>query len=288
MRLERGAVLHLDGCTVRPDRFQLSSGTRPAPVSVGGSRYESGALIPSAPWRAPTRREREILSPARGPGHRGLAVGVVAVPSSLLRPFSAVREAAATKRSRVEVLELTGGGRFDAAIGALARHVRVHHRVGGEARPTAKIAGGMWVNPPGRTTVTEPPDGEDLIGLHLDNWSDFPVSERASAPNRICVNLGVEDRFFLFVNKPIGEMHEFVSRTRERAIASPERITLVARAFLRLAPSYPVIRVRVGPGEAYVAPTENLVHDASTLGMKGPDVNLTLRGRISLARDHRG
>lgn len=281
--LAPGAVLYLGDCEDRPDRFQLSSGTRAA-AGVASSRYEPGAMIPSTPWRAPTERERAMLVTARAPKRYGVGVGILDIPAPLLRPFAAIRDAAAKKRSREEVLKLTARGRFDAAIGAIADHVRLHHRAGDDEDALPGVAGGIWINPPGRTTVTEPPDGEKLIGLHLDNWSDYPIHERADAPNRICINMGIEARFFMFINLPIGEMHKLIERTRPRALGAQKRGTIVARTFMRLIPTYPVIRVRIGPGEAYVAPTENLVHDASSLGMAGPDVNLTLRGRIAPAQ----
>ncbi len=43
-------------------------------------------------------------------------------------------------------------------------------------------------------------------------------------------------------------------------------------------PDYPVIKVRVAPGEAYIAPTENMIHDGSTVGKQYPDIHLTLFG----------
>jgi len=44
-----------------------------------------------------------------------------------------------------------------------------------------------------------------------------------------------------------------------------------------------VLRLGVAPGEAYIAPTENLIHDASSMWMGDSDLSLTilaqLRGR---------
>jgi hypothetical protein len=38
------------------------------------------------------------------------------------------------------------------------------------------------------------------------------------------------------------------------------------------------VKVRVAPGEAYIAPTDNVIHDASTVGSQTPSITLTLRG----------
>jgi hypothetical protein len=52
---------------------------------------------------------------------------------------------------------------------------------------------------------------------------------------------------------------------------------------MRSWPDYPAIRLQVNPGEAYILPTDNMVHDASTEGSIFPDINLTYLGRFTPA-----
>jgi len=117
----------------------------------------------------------------------------------------------------------------------------------------------------------------------VDSWyrRDFGLSRREHAPNRVCVNLGLSDRFFLYLNIPIGEIYELI-----RNIGSPQEnaygASIVATDFMKSFPYYPVVRVRVRPGEAYVAPTENIAHDASSIDMKAMDITLSIRGRFGL------
>ena len=47
---------------------------------------------------------------------------------------------------------------------------------------------------------------------------------------------------------------------------------------MRSCPNYPVARLRIDPGEAYILPTDNLIHDASTEGTRCPDITLTFLG----------
>ncbi|WP_145832119.1 hypothetical protein [Bradyrhizobium huanghuaihaiense] len=54
------------------------------------------------------------------------------------------------------------------------------------------------------------------------------------------------------------------------------------QTFMERYANVPVIRCRLSPGEAYIAPTENLIHDASSEGEKTADVNFTIRGEIEL------
>jgi hypothetical protein len=144
-----------------------------------------------------------------------------------------------------------------------------------------QIAGGIISHAPGQETVTEQPDTQRRrVGLHLDNWYELPIYRRANSPNRICINLGAEDRFFLYLNIPIAALYRRLRRAD--GLGAKTRGTLIARAFFRASPTYPITRIRVRPGEAYIAPTENIVHDGSTSDMTVPDVNLSLRGNLPL------
>ena len=46
-------------------------------------------------------------------------------------------------------------------------------------------------------------------------------------------------------------------------------------------PTYPVVAIEIAPGEAYIAPTEDLIHDGCSEGMKNNDVCLTMLGYFS-------
>lgn len=58
------------------------------------------------------------------------------------------------------------------------------------------------------------------------------------------------------------------------------RSTPLIHAFLRKYPEYPVMRLAVMPGEAYIAPTENMIHDGTTECMTVADLQVTVRGRL--------
>jgi hypothetical protein len=47
-------------------------------------------------------------------------------------------------------------------------------------------------------------------------------------------------------------------------------------------PDYPVVKLRIRPGEAYIAQTENLIHDGSTLGQRGFDLAFMADGFFTL------
>jgi hypothetical protein len=47
-------------------------------------------------------------------------------------------------------------------------------------------------------------------------------------------------------------------------------------------PAYPVTRLRLRSREAYIAPTDNFVHDGSSAGGRYPDIALHMLGYFGL------
>jgi hypothetical protein len=111
------------------------------------------------------------------------------------------------------------------------------------------------------------------IGLHVDSWFRLPISKRLNAPNRISINLGRDTRTFLFASTNIVEMAE----TFPNASSHP---TELARYYFSEKPQTSIYALKVPPGCAYLAPTENVAHDASTIGMAHVDRTATMLGRF--------
>jgi hypothetical protein len=86
----------------------------------------------------------------------------------------------------------------------------------------------------------------------------------------------LSDRYFLFVPMAVEGMARSLG-PRVRGERLHNYMTGLGRAFLSRYPDVPVMRCRVKPGEAYIAPTENIVHDGSSEG-QGASCHITLRG----------
>lgn len=91
--------------------------------------------------------------------------------------------------------------------------------------------------------------------------------------NRIGVNMGTQDRYLLFVN---------ITIDRIASIVMGDRSMRSVVAFFARYPDYPVMRLRTRPGEAYLAPLENLIHDGSSDGSSDPDIAFVACGVFSL------
>lgn len=112
------------------------------------------------------------------------------------------------------------------------------------------------------------------IGLHVDYHDGLSFYESDQARNRICINIGQEDRYFLFINLPI---QTILSLLQCEAVQHPYPTSL-GRAFMAKFPGYPVVKLCIPPGYAYIAPTEILIHDATTLDKRCQDLTLTFLG----------
>ena len=263
------------------DRIQLSQGTQAAPESCQGLVYDPESRIPAGGWRSLGSAEQELLLSGSQLGNPGYTIAIVTIPAGLLQPLRFLSEEAGASLDQARLLPLARSDASMSAIAEIKKYLRCY--LESPDAENAEPRGGIVANPPALTTVTVDPRSRKLIGLHADDWYRFPLNTRHRSPNRICFNIGGQARFFLFINLSMVAICEAVSTAGSDA--SWERIgsTSMGRLFMKLYPCYPIIRIRVDPGEAYIAPTENVIHDGSSVAMSVLDLSLSLRGQFKLA-----
>jgi len=124
-------------------------------------------------------------------------------------------------------------------------------------------------------TATKHLTSGNLVGLHIDYVNNQSLFIKKVISNRISINLGSRDRYFTFINIPLNELVMLMNAQRN------DGVDQLIHNFLQKYPSYPVIRLRVKPGEAYIAPTRNIIHDG--VGPQdAPDIHLTFCGFFDL------
>jgi hypothetical protein len=133
---------------------------------------------------------------------------------------------------------------------------------------------GVARDTPGKTTLTVGDDGRRL-GLHLDNWDRLPAADRHTSRNRVNLNLGPEARWFMFADVDVAAAHRpkavpNTDSTRELVHRSPEPTT--------------VVRLLIPAGWAYIAPTENRLHDASSTDQRNGTRHASALGWFSPER----
>jgi hypothetical protein len=243
-------------------RISFSAGTVAAASS--GLPYTEHARIPASRWRSPSPTELEKLVTPR-PLQRGNCV----VLSRLFedRELAQVQAEMIAVRTRFgdlgelkkELLEITLN-----SLKSKCRKYEVTNVLGLNTDP-----GNLETTSINRSTGL-------FAGLHVDVWEDRSLEERHLCANRISINLGPSHRYFLFACISVAEMK---SALPEGSIGSDlESLAYVQKSFLEKYPEFPIARLRIEAGEAYFAPTENLIHDGSTSDCSTPPFTFALQG----------
>jgi len=268
-QLRRGVVFLYGSefADIDADRIGLSSGTTRASCASSAADYKPTAYVPTGAWRAPGERELALL---RGEfGQDGNWVRVVRIPSNLLSEFEAVRRSIAEASSLSEARA--------AAVCPLSEIVLKRLATWTIDEGESLAGAGISVNLPGLPTVTDDQADGRFLGLHLDTWYHSAHQARSASPSRISINLGYENRYFLYANLCLADMQSALELTgNSRDVSSNQS----PRSFYATFPRYPIVRLRVGPGEAYIAPTENISHDGSSMGQTRWDASFVIRGQF--------
>jgi hypothetical protein len=115
------------------------------------------------------------------------------------------------------------------------------------------------------------------IGMHLDSWEGELFQNRKNARNRICINLGNDSRYLMFYNVSLFSMAT-MANFETKSVSYD--INMIYKKFAQSFPEIPIYRLEVKPYEAYIAPTEFIIHDGSSWNSTFPDINLVVRGRF--------
>jgi hypothetical protein len=247
-------------------RIFVSDGTCP-PVGSLASAYLEGALVPKQPWRNPSGDEIEKLF-VKSPPPFGRGVGILKLlgPSELASAQAQIRSlglmSSADPRAIEHIIPSTVISllKQKCAQADVTRFMGVHRDEG--LRETVSINKAF----------------NKYVGLHVDVWESRPIEDRHNSSNRVCVNLGPVPRHFLFVNLTLAQMR--LSLKDEIFGSDLGAVGEISKRFLINNPHYPVVRIRIDPGDAYVAPTENILHDGSTFDCERAPFHLNLMGRF--------
>jgi hypothetical protein len=283
-------------------RIQLWPGTEPASDVI----YWKPSFVPRGSPRSPSSSELDALLHVRGPWHGGDSVAIVAVPPSIREKFKPLSVLLARKagESGAIVTSLSAGPKDDIPLKSAAGRIgaafcsvgpgpmKTFHAVVEDARRFALETShsstermeprslGALSRSAGLLTCTYDEQNRCLIGLHIDNFFARPLDSRSAAPNRLCINIGDSPRYLLFINLTLLQIQTMLRGGGVGETDLTQADWRIDRLFLSRFPDYPVVQLRIDPGEAYIAPTENLIHDSTTFGLGGPEASITLLGRF--------
>ena len=125
---------------------------------------------------------------------------------------------------------------------------------------------GVLLSPPNFYTTTFDFNKKCYLGLHIDDWDGNNHGERHLGRQRIILNIASEPRVFLFSECSVDEMQlDWVSGKAPTDLLHDAGITKVGQ----------MLYVVIPPNGFCIAPTENVIHDGSTLHNSKPAIALT-------------
>jgi hypothetical protein len=137
----------------------------------------------------------------------------------------------------------------------------------------------MSVIPSGRytTSINLNMDEFEYLGMHIDHSTGFEIETANQSRNRICINIGNEDRYLYIINLSLRNIKEMLRMYMNADLLNVENI---GDYFFKYFPDYPVLKIRQAPYEYYIAPTDNFIHDGSTFRNTYLDITITFLGNF--------
>jgi hypothetical protein len=258
------------------DRLRINSGVVRAEGydPYNESSYINNAYKASALFRRINKEEEELLCTEENNGEYSDLISLWKLPRDIIDCFEKLNLTNCTDRNEV-VQRLQENEELTGLISAKAENM-----LRGFAFGEFKFHS-LGVNKPELQTISRYYDRAEAsgnlkyLGLHIDHSTDFTFATASSSKNRVCINLSSEPRRLLFINLTVTQIYEMLSSLR---LSSQLVLNDIEKLFFEYYPQYPVIEITQYPYEFYIAPTDNCIHDGTTLSRSGIDIALTFTG----------
>jgi hypothetical protein len=120
---------------------------------------------------------------------------------------------------------------------------------------------------PRQLTTTENTANHNLRpGLHIDSKENRPLETRAQSQRRIGLNVGPGARFLLIGSVSIFDIADHSGWSQDYTPTTADVREYASRSHIGEMPPLRCLWLLLKPGMAYIAPTENIIHDGSTSG----------------------
>ncbi|MFA6189647.1 MAG: hypothetical protein WC680_10265 [Sulfuricurvum sp.] len=141
---------------------------------------------------------------------------------------------------------------------------------------------GISISEKNRVSVSYDSSRKLYVGMHIDSWDKLNIYNRDESQNRIMINLSLETRYLLCIEKTYNEMiyllnPSFSDKEKAKYYNDPSKLLI---EFISKFPFTTIIRIPIKHGEAYIAPTENIPHDGSSLYKNTSDIVFSGRGYL--------
>ncbi|WP_139257518.1 hypothetical protein [Natronohydrobacter thiooxidans] len=139
------------------------------------------------------------------------------------------------------------------------------------------VPSGATLDRPNQVTTSVNRKTGSRVGLHVDTFRMQPIRSREGEKYRCVVNIGMQPRMFVFDPRHSAD----ILRDESVGVVPDETGSFSPTSAIRrksMLEPLQLFAMTLQPGEAYIAPTEVIVHDGSTFGISGFGAMYTFRG----------
>lgn len=253
------------------NRLTLSSGTLFFEYPYE-HKSTSVTFVPQTPWRNLSVDEQHLFCNSLAQDAYEM-ISIVKLDTSLIKSLSKLKFPSSITNNNLKIFHKSRAWQT-------CRKKLIEFALHYSNSNNEQIEGGIYFGEGNLENSTINQSNNEIVGLHLDGWETAKhLKDRCSSKNRICFNLGSYPRYLCFLNLGLNQIYDLW--TCGNASMPFEAIEWndysFIYKFLKQNPNYPITRLRINTGEAYIAPTESILHDGSSSGNPGFDITYTLR-----------
>ncbi len=241
-------------------------------VSAHGSDYEHRAFIARDDWKKLTAFNEEYFNIRQGVHAAYDSIAIFTVPQNLVTLLLEVINIQKNASDKIDEI-LTS---VDECMATWLEHSTLWKIV-----MEGFKGHGFKIDHATKHSATREAKTGNFVGLHIDSWDQLSLGERHQSQNRLCINLGKGERALQFIPIQARQMKHNLSTLSSELGEHLQTITGKdsVLAYLEHFSETPVLRIKLKPGQAYIAPTENIIHDGCVM-TDLQDKIYTYRGKI--------
>jgi uncharacterized protein len=276
--MEGVQILNID-YLIKEKEITISSGIEWTKSTPLNSYYLEKSKIPKSDWRELTEKEVNTLRYTKGfDTNFSNSISVISIPDTIL-----------PKTLLNEIHHPQNGSTIDTThISACLKPYKDNlvkylssMTIDEKIEPKSLLATYIKGFP---TTTFDPERNNNYIGLHIDNWENNQLTDRHKSKPRICINLSLKERYFMYINLSLRQMYTLINGLENEKKKIINAQNEIVHTFMTQNPDYPVVKIKIAPLCAYIAPTENIIHDGYNPHSESLDVTGTFFGQFSDAK----
>ncbi|MFC0186433.1 hypothetical protein SAMN04515674_10686 [Pseudarcicella hirudinis] len=271
--LQEGIKIYFDFQEPLEHRIWLSGGTESVKGrSTADYPYSELAIKPMKPWRAPSEKEIKMLVANDVPKNEDFSsnIAVTKIPEELIKQLQEL--GVSDLKSKESVLSFYKTQAYEKSFELIDEFVCKY-----QFSAEKKAYYNYFVDQPDLDVVTLNYNKE-RVGLHIDNRDQLSVYDSQNGTSIFLLNLSSEDRYFLFVNQSASNIIDWIQDKKGEKLPGNYTVEYINKDFSDCFPEYNVVKLRIKPYEAYIAPAENIIHDGSTEGSSLPGLKFMAGG----------